>query len=135
MVGRTKGGIDTVIGVYTGGLVNALTTIATTNFTGRLWWTAEAGKEYQIAVDGVNQAWGAISLNLREVALPVIAGVGVGSVQWGSLTGENYRVWCSTNLSDWVVATTRVASATATVISFANAPLPQAFYRVARYLP
>jgi hypothetical protein len=56
-------------------------------------------------------------------------------VSWGSLTGENYRVWRSTNLLDWASATALVAVATETVVNFAEAAPPRAFYRVERYLP
>lgn len=141
MEADTRGsGVDTVLAVYTGSALGALTETAGNDNRGgdpaaRLWWAVEAGTTYQIAVDGAGGAWGAIHFSLREVERPVIDSVGVGTVRWGSLTGEYYRVLCSTNFSDWVVATSSVASATATAITLADAPLPQAFLRVERYLP
>jgi hypothetical protein len=69
------------------------------------------------------------------VERPVIAGVGVGNVQWSSLTGENYQVWRSTNLFDWAAVTSLVAVAGETVVNFADASNPRAFYRIGRCLP
>ena len=141
MEADTRGsGIDTVLGVYTGAVLEALTEVAgndnrAADPAARLWWPVEAGTTYQIAVDGADGAWGTIQLSLRDVERPVIVGVGVGTLRWSSLTGECYRVWCSTNLVNWADETTLVAVTTEASANFAEASTPRAFYRVERYLP
>jgi hypothetical protein len=141
MEADTRGsGLDTVLGVYTGAVLGALTEVAAndnrgTNKAARVWWDAKAGTTYQIAVDGVGGAWGAIHFSLREVERPVIAGVGAGSVRWGSMTGECYRVLSSTNLVQWGAVTSVVAEASETFVSGMAASTPRAFYRIERYLP
>ncbi len=62
-------GFDTLLSVYTGTSVNALTVIASNDNDGTLGgassllFQAQAGKEYEIAVDGANGAAGNTSLN------------------------------------------------------------------------
>jgi hypothetical protein len=60
---------DTVLGIYTGTAVNALTTVASDdqgggNNTSRVTFTATAGTTYQIAVDGWQGAAGSVKLNI-----------------------------------------------------------------------
>ncbi len=63
---------DTLLGVYTGTAVNALTTIGTNDdasglgLRSRVTFTASAGVTYQIAVDGFNAATGNITLNITQ---------------------------------------------------------------------
>jgi hypothetical protein len=61
---------DTLLGVYTGAAVNALTTIAyNDDYSGlqsQVSFSATAGVEYQIAVDGWGGAAGAISLSITQ---------------------------------------------------------------------
>jgi hypothetical protein len=141
MEADTRGsGLDTVLGVYTGAVLGALVEVAAndnrgTNTAARVWWAVEAGTTYQIAVDGVGGAWGGIRLKVGEVERPAITGGGVGSVRWGSLTGECYRVSSSTNLVQWVAVTSVVAEASETLVSGMAASTPRAFYRIERYLP
>jgi hypothetical protein len=141
MEADTRGsGLDTVLGVYTGAVLESLTEVVSTNGCGtdkaaRVWWDAKAGTEYQIAVDSVGWEWGVIKLALREVERPAISGVGAGSVRWGSMTGECYRVSSSTNLVQWVAVTSVVAEASETHVSGMAASTPRAFYRIERYLP
>lgn len=68
----TGSAIDTVMGVYTGATVDALTEIASDddsggNATSRVTFTATAGTLYHIAVDGYNGEEGSIAL---AVAVP-----------------------------------------------------------------
>jgi hypothetical protein len=68
---------DTLLGVYTGSAVNALTTIASDNnggpnLTSKVTFAATAGVVYYIAVDGTGGASGNITLNL------VLTGAGTG---------------------------------------------------------
>jgi len=63
-------GYDTLLGVYTGNAVNALTTVATNDDAGgglqsRVQFTASAGQTYQIAVDGWSGAQGVITLRIQ----------------------------------------------------------------------
>jgi len=67
--------IDTVLGVYTGDAVNALTPIAKGDDTGNslhssVTFTAVADTVYQIAVDGYGDAAGQITLNWTQASCP-----------------------------------------------------------------
>jgi len=60
---------DTILGVYTGGSVSSLTTVASNDdsdgsLASSVTFTAVAGTEYQIAVDGYNGASGNITLHV-----------------------------------------------------------------------
>ena len=60
---------DTIMGVYTGSSVSALTTVASDddnggNYTSKVTFNAVAGTVYQIAVDGYNYGYGAASGNI-----------------------------------------------------------------------
>ncbi|MCX6953872.1 MAG: immunoglobulin domain-containing protein [Verrucomicrobia bacterium] len=62
-------GFNTLLGVYTGTVVSALTTVASDDDSGpggtsKLSFNAVAGTVYQIAVDGFGGATGAVRLNL-----------------------------------------------------------------------
>ena len=62
-------GFDTLLGVYTGSAVNALTLVAANNDAGgmlqsRVMFQATAGVEYRIAVDGYLGATGRITLHI-----------------------------------------------------------------------
>ncbi len=63
---------DTMLGVYTGTAVNALTTIGTNDdgsgigLLSRVTFTASAGVTYQIAVDGYLASTGDITLNITQ---------------------------------------------------------------------
>src|SRR5438552_2711315 len=62
-------GFDTLLGVYTGSAVNALTLVAANNDAGgmlqsRVMFQAPAGVEYRIAVDGYVGATGPITLHI-----------------------------------------------------------------------
>lgn len=63
---------DTLLAVYTGTALNALTPVASNDdfngTTSRLAFTAQAGATYEIAVDGKNGATGLTLLNLGTVA-------------------------------------------------------------------
>jgi fibronectin type 3 domain-containing protein len=65
---------DTLLGVYTGAAVNALTTIASNDdspaggtTTSKVTFTATAGTTYQIAIDGYGGASGNITMHLNLV--------------------------------------------------------------------
>ena len=78
---------DTLLGVYTGSAVNALTTIASDNnsgsngLTSKVSFAATAGVVYRIAVDGVAGAAGTIALNLVLTA-PGTGGTPVTIASW-----------------------------------------------------
>jgi len=88
---------DTLLGVYTGSIVSALTPVASDdqsggNNTSRLTFAAVAGTQYQIAVDGFFGDTGSITLHVISVAPPandnfanrIVIGAGGGTV-----TGTN----------------------------------------------
>ncbi len=69
---------DTLLGIYTGSAVGALTTIASDDDSGegsssRAVFTAVAGTSYMIAVDGYNSASGNILLSLTALTTPTIS--------------------------------------------------------------
>ena len=77
---------DTLLGVYTGSAVNALTTIAGDNnsgpnLTSRVTFAVTAGVVYRIAVDGTSGASGTIQLNLVLTA-PGTGGTPVTIASW-----------------------------------------------------
>ena len=93
---------DTLLGVYTGGTVNALTTIAANDNDGMIGgvssvlFQARTGVEYEIAVDGFNGAAGNIalnwSLNSGAAADLSLSATGTGSVNVGTPVTINYKV-------------------------------------------
>ncbi len=93
---------DTLLGVYTGGTVNALTSIAANDNDGTIGgvssvlFQAHAGVEYQIAVDGFNGAAGNIALNwgLNSGAAADLSltATSTGGANVGSAIAINYKV-------------------------------------------
>jgi subtilisin family serine protease len=80
-------GFDTLLAVYTGASVSGLATVASNDNDGSpgntsgLYFQAQAGTEYQIAVDGNNGASGSVTLNwslnsAAQADLAVAAGAG-----------------------------------------------------------
>ncbi len=82
-------GFTTLLAVYTGTAVSSLTPVgASTNGNGGLYFQAQKGTEYQIAVDGSNGASGIVALNwsLNTTAtadLSLTLGANTGSVVTG----------------------------------------------------
>ena len=83
-IATTGSSFDTLLAVYTGSSVSALSLVASNDdespevFTSRLTFSAQAGTAYQIAVDGWGGASGSIVLNLQEaVAAPTISAFSV----------------------------------------------------------
>lgn len=80
-------GFDTLLGVYTGSAVGALTTIAGDNnsgsngLTSKVSFAATAGVVYRIAVDGTGGASGSITLNLA-LSAPGTGGTSVTIASW-----------------------------------------------------
>ena len=85
---------DTLLGVYTGSSVGALTTIAGdddsggSNNSSRVTFSATSGTTYQIAVDGYNAASGNITLNLSQTAAPPSGGFSITLQLTGFTTGQ-----------------------------------------------
>ncbi len=89
---------DTLLAVYTGAAVNALTEVASDDDTGRLvtssvTFTATAGTTYHIAVDGFNGDTGSINFNIGTFnSAPTFVAFAPGSGGAGvtvTLTGTN----------------------------------------------
>ena len=83
-IATTGSSFDTLLAVYTGSTVSALSLVASNDdelpgvLTSRLSFSAQAGTAYQIAVDGWGGASGSIVLNLQEaVPLPTISAFSV----------------------------------------------------------
>ncbi len=72
-------GIDTLLGIYTGSAVGALTLVASNddvgggNVTSLASFAATAGTEYQIAVDGKGGAQGPVALTISTSAPPLFS--------------------------------------------------------------
>ena len=71
MITTSNSSFDTILGVYTGTAVNALSFVAADddsggNGTSRVTFTATSGVTYSIAVDGYNNTRGSIRLNLSQ---------------------------------------------------------------------
>jgi Calcineurin-like phosphoesterase len=90
-------GFDTLLAVYTGNAVNALTTIVSNDdvskndHTSKVTFTPVAGTTYQIAVDGYNKATGSVTLhwNQNAAANDMFANAQVVTGQTGTATGSN----------------------------------------------
>jgi hypothetical protein len=106
---------DTLLAVYTGTAVNALTAVTggsndnagTGIVTSKVSFAVTAGKVYQIAVDGASAASGAIALNINEVPVAPAAPTAVTAsdntftdgvhVSWTAPLGATaYEVWRNT---------------------------------------
>ncbi|MEX1007250.1 MAG: hypothetical protein WD271_05335, partial [Acidimicrobiia bacterium] len=87
-------GFDTLLGVYTGGAVNALTQIAANDDTtglglqSRVQFSAVANTTYQVAVDGYNAASGTVTLNWVSPSGPPPPPPPSGNTGWSSPTAQ-----------------------------------------------
>lgn len=135
---------NTVVGVYTGATLGTLVSTASNNDRGtseqaRVWFPAVAGVAYQIAVDSADGVEGEFALKIRPVDSPVVTNLApmaasAVKVAWSSVEGERYFVGVSTNLQQWSMVTSLVASAAATVVDVNPPSAPTCFSRVERYL-
>jgi kumamolisin len=111
---------DTLLGIYTGGIVSNLTLIGANDDYGNtvdssVTFLATAGTPYRIAVDGYNGASGNVVLNWsKDSSLPVITGFSPSSgppettIQ---ITGSNFSGVTSVNLGATPLAYTVVSNA------------------------
>ncbi len=91
---------DTLLGVYTGSSVSALTTIASNDdlsgvVTSALTFTAVKGTTYRIAVDGYSAATGSIVLNLSQAVAAAVTNDSFANA--AVLTGTS-AVWNGSNI-------------------------------------
>jgi hypothetical protein len=102
---------DTLLGVYTGTSVSALTTVASNDddpaggtATSKVTFAATAGTTYMIAIDGYGGVAGSLTLNVSLAAGALMAPTGVSAsdgtytdgvhVSWSSVGGATaYEVW------------------------------------------
>ncbi len=95
---------DTLLGVYTGTAVNALTAIATNDdasssvTTSSVTFTPVAGKTYYLAVDGYNAASGTVKINLSQAA-PAVAPANDNFANAITLTGSAATITGATNVN------------------------------------
>lgn len=102
---------DTLLAVYTGSRITNLTLVATdnnsgTNKTSRLYFQAESGTNYWVAVDGVNGQSGFFRLNWGTPEGPRFASLralGDGSREVNLLgsIGDRYRIESSGDFQTW----------------------------------
>jgi hypothetical protein len=87
---------DTLLAVYTGSAVNALTLVAsnndisTNNARSRLTFTPVSGTVYRIAVDGANGASGNLTLRWAQATTPLADLAVVGSAVNPAITTETF---------------------------------------------
>jgi hypothetical protein len=103
---------DTLLAVYTGSRITNLVLVASdndsgTNRTSRLYFQAEAGTNYWVAVDGVDGQsgfyrlnWGAPGPGPRFHSLRQLASGGKEIELWG-LIGDRYRIETTGNFGTW----------------------------------
>jgi len=107
---------DTLLAVYTGSAVNALTVVASDNDSGgngtsRVVFNAMAGKLYHVAVDGVHGATGNLVLHWKppgQLSLQKVSGTTVAL----TLTGApgTYSIQSSSDLAHWTNLTSMTVS-------------------------
>ena len=139
--------IDTVLAVYTGSSVGALTSVAYDDdngegFTSRVDFTAAKGTTYSIAVSGVSGEYGDIVLNLQQFpeGQTTISKAGVsanGKMQFSfkAQAGKTYYVQRATSLANggnWT--TVQTIKPTATTVQSVEAVIDTSkqsgFYRI-----
>jgi hypothetical protein len=136
---------NTLLGVYTGNTVAALTKIASDSNSGGLTnrsivkFAATSGQTYFIAVDGLNAASGRLNLSLSAggASTAIAASLGAqinlnGSVQLGLVGTPNftYSLETSTNLFDWTsLGSVTTDASGAGWFTPPNNPSDHSFYR------
>ena len=117
----TGSSFDTLLAVYTGAAVNALTEVASDDDTGTLvtssvTFNATAGTTYHIAVDGFNGDTGSINFDIGTFnSLPTIIAFAPGSGGAGvtvTLTGTNFTGATAVNFAGTPAASFLVENAT-----------------------
>jgi Lysyl oxidase len=132
---------DTLLAVYTGSSVGALTPVASDNdsggnLTSRVLFKAVQGTAYHIAVDGTQGGSGNITLNWNPPCHLVLQKASPTTVRL-ILTGEQgtYEIQGATNLTNWVVITNLTLSGSQQSFLDSNpGSVARKFYR-ARALP
>jgi hypothetical protein len=136
----TGSNFDTVLAVYTGGLLGNLAAAASDNDSGsnrtsRVIFNAVAGTTYHLAVDGVSGAAGIFTLNWRPVTEPYFNSITLLSSNTFRLTlsgqvGQRYAVETSGYLASWAPLL-RITNLTGTVqfTDTVASNIAQRFYR------
>ena len=139
--------IDTVLAVYTGSSVGALTSVAYDDdngegFTSRVDFTAAKGTTYSIAVSGVSGEYGDIVLNLQQfpegqtaISKAVVSTSGKMQFSFKAQAGKTYYVQRATSLANggnWT--TVQTIKPTATSVQSVEAAIDTSkqsgFYRI-----
>lgn len=121
-IATTGSGFDTVLAVYTGSSVGALTPLASDDDSGggntsRITFTASAGTTYRVAVDGFGSATGDIALRLERSVAPMVSSFtpsaampgaevtingfnldGASGVQFGGVSASSFRLVSSSQI-------------------------------------
>ncbi|HUR47800.1 MAG TPA: lysyl oxidase family protein [Candidatus Saccharimonadales bacterium] len=125
---------DTLLGIYTGNNVNALTRMASDNDSGggvasRAMFNAVQGTTYRIAVDGTQGTSGNISLAWYPASRLAIRKMSGNSMQLTLSGGQGtYQLQGGTNLTNWTVLT-NVTMGTSPQTYLDSAGIPRRFYR------
>jgi hypothetical protein len=121
--------INTLLGVYTGTAVNALTKIASDNNSlggtnrSQVTFNATSGTPYLIAVDGYNGASGKITMALDlstavvppTLRTPAQLGNGTWQITLSGGANRSYKVQYSINLTNWIDLGTGITGADGTL--------------------
>lgn len=129
--------LDTLLAVYTGNTVGALTAVTGDNDSGgnqasRVWFEAAEGTTYRVCVDGVQGQTGEFTLSWSA---PCRLSINKGSAGWMELSlsgGQGlYELQASADLVHWSVLTNvTLDGTTQTYADSESLNLAQRFYRV-----
>jgi hypothetical protein len=138
----TNSDFNTVLAVYSGSSVSALSPVASNdddapNVTSRLAFTAVAGGVYQIAVDGFGGAFGNITLNVSSASAPIpalqINHSGSNVIVFWPTWASDFLLESSTNLppgAAWFPLTNGVVSVGGSFVRTNTLSAPRSFYRL-----
>jgi hypothetical protein len=137
---------DTLLGVYTGTSVSALTTVASNDddpaggtTTSKVTFAATAGTTYRIAVDGYGGASGSLTLNVSLAAGALTPPTGVSAsdgtytdgvhVSWNAVGGATaYAVWRYTSNDSTKATQVNAADITGTTFTDTSATPGATYY-------
>jgi len=135
----TGSSFDTLLAVYTGSAVNALTRVASDNdsggsFTSRVVFNVSAGQLYHIAIDGVTGATGNLVLNWIPASRLTIQHLSSTTYALTLNGGQGtYSLQGSSDLAHWTNLTTLILNGSSQQYNDNNAgSFPRRFYRAVR---
>jgi hypothetical protein len=129
---------DTLLAVYTGSRVNALTTVVSDDNAGennksRVSFTAVAGTNYKIVVDGFSGATGNVGLRWSTAEPePISIGLTVNRALTVNAPPGNYHLQASTNMGVWTTINSFTITSTRHEYTDGETNGARRFYRVVK---